>query len=344
MRVRSVAAIGLSVIALVVGASTGAAGGAAAQDRNVRIDQIQVLGTHNSYHLRPDRAMAATDASNYAHPPLDQQLDRGIRGLEVDIQNAPDFPVYHSIIVDQSSNCPTLAACLETVATWSSAHRDHLPLTIFLELKEIPTNTNPVLQQAIDSFVAANGLKMWDASSIDAVDSAVRRAFGKRLLTPDQVRGSAKTLRGALATKGWPTLTRARGRVMVILNSDRHHDLYVQATPTLQGRSMFVLTTTPTAPWASFVAVDQPDASAIGKFLRQGLMVRTQADADGVEARANDRTRATQALASGAQVVATDYDVADPTVGPYVVTLPGNAVARCNPVTAPESCRAAGLE
>src|SRR5207247_1030600 len=121
------------------------------QDKTLRVNDVQVLGTHNSYHLRPSRSLSPDDESNYAHPPLDQQLASGIRGLEIDVQNAQDFPVYHSIIVDQSSNCPTLADCLDTVAQWSSANPGHVSITVFIELKEIPTSPVPALQQAIDN-------------------------------------------------------------------------------------------------------------------------------------------------------------------------------------------------
>src|SRR5258708_8929320 len=102
---------------IVVGSVLVAASGAGAAKSNpypldnlLRVNDVQVLGTHNSYHLRPERTMQPDDASNYAHPPLDQQLQSGIRSVEIDVQNGPDFPVYPSIIVDQSSNCATFAA------------------------------------------------------------------------------------------------------------------------------------------------------------------------------------------------------------------------------------------
>ena len=143
-------------------------------DNVLRVNDVQVLGTHNSYHVRPERTMAPDDASNYAHPPLDQQLESGIRSVEIDVQNGPGFPVYHSIIVDQSSNCPTLAACLGTVAQWSSANPGHVPITIFVELKELPTNANPTLQQVIDDFVLQHELAPWDAATLDRLDAVVR--------------------------------------------------------------------------------------------------------------------------------------------------------------------------
>jgi hypothetical protein len=314
------------------------------QDNTLRVNDVQVLGTHNSYHLRPNRTMAPADASNYAHPPIDQQLASGIRSIEIDVQNAPDFPVYHSIIVDQLSNCPTFAACLATIAHWSRAHPGHVPLTVRVELKEIPTDPNPIIQQAIDNFVRQNHLVPWDAASLDKLDAIVREAFGRRLITPDEVRGNHATLRSAITSAGWPTLAKTRGRVMVILNSDKHRDLYASGTPSLHGRSMFVFSSTGTQPWAAFVSVAEPDAAYTGKLLGQHMIVQTLADADGVEARANNLTRANAAISSGAQIVVTDYPVADPTVGAYVVHLPNNAFVRCDPVTAPKACRDRAVE
>lgn len=313
-------------------------------DKVLRVNDVQVLGTHNSYHLRPNRTMNPDDASNYAHPPLDQQLDSGIRSLELDVQNGPELPVYHSIIVDQVSNCPTLSTCMGTIADWSQTHPGHIPITVFVELKEIPTSTAPVLQQGIDNFVRDNHLAPWDAAALDRLDTVVRAAFGKQLLTPDQVRGKHATLRAALASSGWPTLSTARGRVMVILNSTKRRDTYLSGRDSLQGRAMFVITPTDTRPSAAFVSVAKPDPARIRRLLHDHMMVRTLADADGVEARADDLTRATAAIESGAQIVATDYPVPDPTVGPYVVKLPTSAVARCDPVTAPKRCRDRNLE
>ena len=101
---------------------------------------------------------------------------------------------------------------------------------------------------------------------------------------------------------------------------------------------MFVIETNAAQPSAAFVSVAKPEPARITKLLRLNMMIRTLADVDGAEARANDLTRATNAIQSGAQIVATDYPAADPTVGSYVVRLPTSALARCDPVTAPKRC------
>ena len=131
---------------------------------------------------------------------------------------------------------------------------------------------------------------------------------------------------------------------MVILNSQQQRPTYLAGKTSLRGRPMFVIAPTASQPSAAFVSVAVPDAARIGKLLRQHMIVRTEADADGVEARANDLARATTAIRSGAQIVVTDYPVPDPTVGTYVVKLPTTAVARCDPVTAPRRCRDRAVE
>src|SRR6478672_7677443 len=79
-------------------------------DGVLHLQDVQVLGTHNSYHMLPDRPVLPTEAANYAHPPLDVQLaEQRVRSLEIDVFNEPQIPVLHSIMVDEQSNCPRLA-------------------------------------------------------------------------------------------------------------------------------------------------------------------------------------------------------------------------------------------
>ena len=86
-------------------------------------------------------------------------------------------------------------------------------------------------------------------------------------------------------------------------------------------------------PAAGYVTLNEPleQSARIEAALAGGLIVRTRADADTLEARANDRARQTAAFASGAQYVSTDYLKPDARFGPYEVHLPGGGVARLNP-------------
>src|ERR1051326_1187755 len=60
----------------------------------LRVNQIQVIGSHNSYHAGSDPGVAAwlqkrnpksAASLEYRHPPLDVQFSNGIRQVELDI-------------------------------------------------------------------------------------------------------------------------------------------------------------------------------------------------------------------------------------------------------------------
>jgi hypothetical protein len=306
-----------------VGGGGGLAHAREGRDGPARLDDVRVLGTHNSYHLRPERELVPGEPADYAHAPLDVQLsEQGIRSLELDTWNGPDFPVFHSLLVDTSSTCPTLETCFGTIDTWSDKHPRHEPLILYVEPKPIPTLPNPTAQTAVDTAAADAGITQWDTAAFARLDALVRDSFGDSLITPDDVRGKRRTLRDAVVRDGWPTLKKSRGKVIVTLIGDPVQlDLYRLGAPSLEGRAMFA-NAKPTDPSAAVISRDVPDAKAgIDKLVRNHFIVKTRADVDGIQARANDHTRADAALASGAQVIVTDYPVPDPTIGPYTVSL-----------------------
>jgi hypothetical protein len=340
-RAEAVLAIGLAGVLVAGTAWAGGSKGAG----DIRLDQIQILATHNSYHLRPEPPFDFDPEVDYGHAPLDVQLEeQGVRSFELDTYNSPDLPVFHTLVIDTGTTCSTLTECLGAIRAWSKEHRGHVPIVVLIEPKDLPTNPDPGIQQAIDEAVADQGLSPWDAAGLDRLDDHVRSIFGRSLVTPDEVRGRSRTLRAAIRKRGWPTLEEARGGVIVVLNSSGvARDLFLASTPTLEGRAMFV-TSRLELPSAAILKRDAPDEAEIAALVRDHFLVRTRADADTTEARANDLSRATRALASGAQIVSTDYPVADPLIGPYLVDLPGEEAVRCNPVTAPRRCRDAALE
>lgn len=65
---------------------------------DIHMNQIQVLGSHNSYHTGIDPALFAylrakygkrMDGLEYSHLPIQQQLDMGLRALEIDVVSDP---------------------------------------------------------------------------------------------------------------------------------------------------------------------------------------------------------------------------------------------------------------
>ena len=188
-------------------------------------------------------------------------------------------------------------------------------------------------------------LRQWDAASLDQLDTTVRAALGRQLITPDMVHGNAKTLRSAVTGRGWPTLGKTHGKIMVILSRAGVITRTRSCRAVRRSRGGPCSSPPPArSPAAAVIKMDDPNEARIQQLVKEGFIVRTRADADLVEARANDVTRRDLALRDGAQIVSTDFEVAVPAIGDYVVQIPGGTPARCDPVNAPKNCRPSDVE
>lgn len=175
-----------------------------------RLTDLQYIGSHNSYHagFAPSEAAllkqldpALFSALDYRHPALTQQLDDGVRQLELDVfadaqggryahpaivaqiakaglpaapasaplevMGRPGFKVMHVQDLDQRSNCQPLIACLQEIRTWSKQHPGHVPIFILLETKQSP------IQSAFPTVQP----EPFDAKAMDALDAELRAVF-----------------------------------------------------------------------------------------------------------------------------------------------------------------------
>ena len=121
-------------------------------DANLHLNEVQLVGTSESYKLRPSASMlglirmgSAEDAHelDFAEPPIAAQLNMGARSLEFDVANdpkgglyahpagemmamelvsdqyihdmsQPGFKVIHILDIDFNSSCMTLVSCLQS--------------------------------------------------------------------------------------------------------------------------------------------------------------------------------------------------------------------------------------
>ena len=114
--------------------------------------------------------------------------------------------------------------------------------------------------------------------------------------------------------------------------------LYLAGHASLQGRVIFT-NAEPGQPDCAFTEENDGTQEVIAALVRKGYLVRTRTDADTQQARTGDTTRRDIALASGAQMLSTDYPASEPSQwSSYSVSLPGGGVARCNPVNATAGC------
>lgn len=348
--------------------------GADEPEVRLRLNQIQVIGSHNSYKQAIDPSLFGLFSKDrpevartldYHHPPLTEQLDLGLRALELDVfydpeggryshpagidrvrdaglplgppfdpeglMSAPGFKVLHVQDLDFRSSCLTLRRCLGELKAWSEDHPGHLPVAVTMNAKD----------QVIERPGYSRPLP-FDTAALDALDAEIVDAMGRdRLLAPDDVRGDRESLEAAVLEHGWPELEWARGRFLFVLDERGDKlEAYVSGHPGLRGRTLFV-DADPGRPEAGFLILNDPvrDQERIRERVEQGYLVRTRADADTAEARTGDSSRRDAAFASGAQFVSTDYAWPNPDLGTgYQVAFPDGALARCNPVIAAQSC------
>lgn len=297
-------------------------------DNELRLNHLQAEGTHNSYHVMTEGTTIVEH--QYTLQPLDVQLSQqGVRAFELDTRfdaKVDGFRVYHLGFVDEKTNCETMIACLQVLRSWSDANPRHHPLLVQFE----PKDNVPSDAEAYFSRMEKDIQSVWPR---------------EKIITPDDVKGAAATLRDAVTTTGWPTLGASRGKILFFLNNtDDFRKRYTRDLTSLDGRLMFA-EASPEDPFAAVVILNDPEQNkaAIESAVKAGFLVRTRADGDIEKDRLNDTTQREAAFASGAHIVSTDFPAPVPGVE-YFVEIPGGTPSRCNPLIAPAGCTSQDIE
>jgi hypothetical protein len=304
------------------------------KDGTLRLNHLQMKGTHNSYHLRPDPLLRPE--FDYEHPTLTNQLEKeGVRQFELDVHWMRDdqrFAVFHLPSLDERSSCHWFTDCLAELRAWSDAHPLHEPLFIFVETKD-DIDPDPI------------------APHLDALDVEALSGWPRaRVLTPDDVQGTHATLADAVTTAGWPTLRALRGHVLfVMIDKVRapgaSHYEYTHAMTSLKGRAMFI-TADRADPYAAVLSLENSvdDADATVAAVKAGFIVRTNVEDPVKDGKATGPTPDRDAaLAGAAHILSSNFPV--PLVdGGYSLDLAGGTPSRCHPLVAPAGCASGDIE
>jgi len=369
------AAMGLMAVC---GSGVALAQSTAAQDQMVHLNQIQVIGSHNSYNLgfAPSEEKYARmknpkgyEGLEYHHATLTKQLDGGVRQLEIDIAQDPEggrfahpriveltkeaglppdpdfdpnhemdkpgIKVIHMTDLNERSSCHLFTSCLTEIRAWSKAHPQHVPLFLLIETKHGGTKEIP------NGAVA----ETFDTAALDGMDREIRSVFADdEMILPDEVRGSYPTMDAAVRAGNWPTLAKSRGKVIFLMDQKNAGPFYTVGHPVLERRVLFT-NADPGKPDAAFVEENEGTPGVIDDLVKQGYIVRARADANTAAARNDDTRRRDELLASGAQMISTDYPLSEPSKWTgYSVGFADGLPARCNIVNAPKGCKSKLLE
>lgn len=306
-----------------------------AKKEDLPINQIQVIGSHNSYKQAIDQALfrviksrdsLAANSLDYEHIAMAEQLDMGLRNLEIDVyadekggkyahpmgfeqvkgqpefdklheMDEPGFKIFHVPDIDFRSSALTFKSALAMLKKWSEANPDHTPVFITLEAKDDSTKRTGFTQPEV-----------FTEKTFNELDLVILENLGSsHLITPDLIRGKYKTLEEAALNQNWPKLSKAKGKFIFLLDATgKKRSIYINGHPSLSGRVMFANADAGT-PEAALMIRNNPKDSQIPELVKKGYIIRTRADADTKQARKNDRTDFEAACKSGAQIITTDY-------------------------------------
>lgn len=221
---------------------------------------------------------------------------------------------------------------MKAVAAWSDAHRWHLPLLLWLEPKDD-------IDGPIADLLPLTG--RWDL-----LEAELRSVFARdRIFTPDQLRGTHPNLPAAIASDGWPTLGQLRGKLLfALLDSGAHRDDYLGSAQNLQGRLLFVASSTAEDPFAALFKINdaQREADRVRQLVQRGFIVTSNVDDVGGDD-ATNAAKLAASLAAGIHFGSSDRPakLAD---RDYFFDLPDGNPARCNPVFPAARCSASDIE
>lgn len=305
----------------------------------LKMNEIQVIGSHNSYKIAIEAPILAylntmnpaiSQSLEYEHIPMSEQLDLGLRNLELDVNHdplggrfaqpkgleliraqgltplpydpqnklqKPGLKLFHAQDIDFRSHHLLFKDALKELLTWSQINSNHTPIFILINAKDSPI---PSMQPPLP----------FTAAALDSIDMEIRSILPpEKLITPALVMEGENSLEATILKKGWPDLEKVKGRFLFVLDeNETKTNRYLENHPNLKD-AVFFVNVSEGNPNAGFMVINNPVGSfdKIQEMVAKGYMVRTRADADTKQARTNDYSQFEKAKTSGAQVISTDY-------------------------------------
>lgn len=280
--------------------------------QGTKINEISVLGTHNSYQMLatfPKQVLMKSLqiitfglVENKAVFEMDSftlQLEQGIRNLEIDIETVDNggevsFIVTHKPILDNVTSAYDFGKALDEIVLWSNNNPGHIPVYLLIEPKS--------------KVASINNLQNFSLEYALEFDKLLREKLGDKLLTPKLAMGDHESLEAMRNADDWPTLNEAAGKIIVLMHPCDITQDYINFDQSIKTQSMFPVLQFNDADksYASFIIENNPEAAVENNRIiidEKNLMVRTRADdypdfSDERYAYANE---------CGSHIITTDY-------------------------------------
>lgn len=281
----------------------------------VKFNEMAFIGTHNSYQT-PSVASVQTffgildkitfglavgeDSGKLNSPKLTEQLNCGIRNLEIDIEatydeNGYSFNCFHVPMLDMTTNSYDLSLALKEIKMWSDYNPEHLPVTVIIEPKK--------------AFAPMENMEYFSMDSVKALDVLLRDTFGDTLFTPADMLKDYENFAELRKADGWAEVSSMLGKVVVLLHETNVTEDYIKLDESIKSQAMFpMLRPDDTGrDCTSFIIMNDAEkfSKDIEKAVDDGFIVRVRADLNSEK----NEEQAKAALSSKAQLIATDYPV-----------------------------------
>lgn len=263
----------------------------------LKINQLQLLGSHNSYRNNLPHDIAALLANppmplpngfnpkewDYGHEPLEIQFEEyGIRSIELDVFHDPQGGLFYNRIGNgfvgrssESGEAKLKEPGLKVLHYPDFDYRsNYLTFQDALGAVKNWSDTHPdhlpitiIVEPKEDDpsqLLPGMGLTstiQFDKEALNGIDLEIKKVFGEKLekvITPGMVKGNHSTLNEAILKGDFPTVSESRGKVIfVMLPSKNELADYLEGHPSLEGRAMFAFAK-PGRPEAAFLNFNDP--------------------------------------------------------------------------------------
>jgi hypothetical protein len=319
---------------------------------NLKINQLQYLGSHNSYKIKTDQEILdfLLDIAHllpaeynpiemdYTHVPLQEQLtEYGVRQFEIDLFLDQNGGLLYNrkgnafFDKEEASGIPELLEPGIKVLHIADIDFNSHQLNFIDNLREFKTWSDnypehiPIFillelsEKTINNALPNVGFvipESWSSlAALQSIETEILSIFDRsELITPDDIRANYTTLNEAVLAHNWPSIDESRGKVMFLLNNANLNSIYTSNAPNLENRLMFTNSTAGSAD-AAFLTENVNNFQEINSLSEAGYMLRTRVDVGTYQARNNDYSSWIQAIQSGAHFLSTDYYKADERAG-----------------------------
>lgn len=321
---------------------------------NLKINQLQYLGSHNSYKKKTDQEIFDFLGNlanvlpaefnpielDYSHISLSEQLTHyGVRQLELDVyldsyggrfysRKGYDFIEKEKESGIQELLEPGIKLLHIPDIDFNTHHYSFK--SALKELKEWSENypehipifiiielKSTTIHTTLPSAGFAETESWNNIAALNTLENEILSVFNvNNIITPDDIRGNYATLNEAVLNHNWPNIQESRGKVVFLFDNSQIANDYTANTPNLEGKLIFT-NSTPGNSDAAFIKMNNIDSlyNSINDLAEQGYLIRTRVDEGTYQARNNDYSKWIKGTESGAHFLSTDYYKADDRAG-----------------------------